>query len=69
MTSFALNNNSSYFWQFGPDGYYYFIGQQDGMQGVGPNLVQPGDEAHQGEYNQGWTHGTYSRMILSGSTI
>ena len=43
------------------EAWYTFIGEQDGMQGVGPNPVAPGDDAWQKDYDYGWSIGNYFR--------
>lgn len=45
------------------EAWYTFIGQQDGMEGVGPNSVEPGDEAWQPDYDAGWKMGNYFRTM------
>lgn len=57
------------FSMFGKPGYYQFIGEQDGMQGVGPNTVQLGDEQYQPDYDTGWSAGNYYRTMAGVNNV
>ena len=45
------------------EAWYTFLGEQDGMEGVGPNSVEAGDEKWQPDYNAGWAMGNYFRTM------
>jgi hypothetical protein len=53
------------------EAWYTFVGEQDAMEGVGPNAVAAGDEQWQSDYDAGWKMGNYFRTMsgVNGFTI
>ena len=59
-----LSVEQSLLFAFGTkESWYTFIGEQDGMEGVGPHSVAVGDEKWQPDYDAGWAMGNYFRTM------